>query len=136
MRSGNSSRHGSHHVAQKFMSSGLPFGLSRFFKPSASICVTFGKFETTLFGATLVFLAGTFDFVCFRACPKESLAERNTTQIKNAETQNSEEFFSHEQTRASTKNLLNTFRACSCLFVAKYFSKVSAFLRFWGEVII
>src|SRR5262249_41046021 len=41
-RSGYSSRHGSHHVAQKLINSGLPFGLRRRFRPSTSICVILG----------------------------------------------------------------------------------------------
>src|SRR5688500_7481423 len=50
-RSGNSSRHGSHHVAQKFTRSGLPDGVRALRSPSLSICFTDRNFAVAAGGA-------------------------------------------------------------------------------------
>src|SRR5215203_4722789 len=74
-RSGNSSRHGTHHVAQKLTSRGLPFGLSSALIFASSICMIFGKFAGVCFVSAGGFETGFF------ACAKEFAAKETAQKI-------------------------------------------------------
>src|SRR5688572_27547644 len=75
-RSGNSSRHGPHHVAQKLTSRGLPLGLRSCLTFSSSICVT-------LVGPAAVGDCCAGPFVCTQEFARNKNAQKpikNTTR--------------------------------------------------------
>src|SRR5688572_1670229 len=80
-RSGNSSRHGPHHVAQKLTSRGLPPGLRSCLTFSSSICVTLVGPAARGFVSAGVFCVGSF--VCGQEFARNKNAQRlirNTTR--------------------------------------------------------